>query len=106
MQPIGKAIKQDDELQGIVQELAAKSAGDADAKEVSMAITLQIRSAKQGDKFWEVDPNLESSGFDLDAVSIPRSLAPSLIEGQRLLLLGKFKGGEDSSFTAYYLHSL
>lgn len=115
MQPIGKDVKRHPDVQNVIKQGAQFWASQySDAQDAPLALVVEIASAAEVDGKWEIEPLAGALPGAIAQVQIPSYLAPSLIPGQRLLLLGSLEGQESSGgsapnvgvFTACYLHAL
>lgn len=115
MQPIGKDVKRHPDVQNVIKQGAKFWASQhSDTAEAPLAVIVEIVSAEEVDGHWEIGTEEGSLPVSINQVQIPSYLAPSLIPGQRLLLLGSLSGQqapENSApstgiFTACYLHAL
>lgn len=117
MQPIGRTIKQHPDVQSVVQQGAKYwSEQYEDQQHHPLAIIVELEEVVEDGSAWRLTPNVET-GFEggETEVRVPRYLAPTLIPGQRLLLLGKVEWVEKNPeptapsgrvFTACYLHAM
>jgi hypothetical protein len=97
MQQIGQRMKQNESLQQEIDALAKAwiEGQPADSSQRPLAWIVEIEEAAETrtgfESFWTITPTDASQprlGDQPLPIAIPRSLAPSLIPGQRLLLLG------------------
>lgn len=112
MQPIGKEVKKQSSVQNLVAQgskhWAQLKSGEG---KHSLAIVIEIAQATENEQQWVLVPaDLPQLDF-IDQVTIPTYLAPSLISGQRLFLLGEVDRNSSGApnqavFRACYLHAL
>lgn len=119
VQPIGRDIKRNRDVQAVVEQGAMFWCEEhATQADLALALVVDIRAVSEIDGLWQLE-SAESSPLpkSVGSVVIPTYLAPSLIPGQRLLLLGTLHSDpkqesteqpapETGVFTACYLHAL
>ena len=116
MQPIGRTVKrQEDVQQLILQGTRYWRETHAGSEKYGLAMIVDSEDVGDVDDAWTIVP-LDASLTDEPPLQIfvPKLLAPALIPGQRLLLLGTVQISESteeaapsaSIFTASYLHAL
>lgn len=121
LQPLGRSLKRQPKAQQVVEQGARhwmqKYSGQT---ELPLAAIVEIASVTEDDAGWRIEAQSSASLASIDGIFVPRQLAPSLIPGQRLLLLGMLHSSPDSSdesaavddppselqFEACYLHGL
>lgn len=119
MQPIGRKIKRETDVQDVIQQGAAfwvESLGSE--RRFPLAAVVEIQQAAEKDFVWTVTPTDSTRIKEIDSVTIPSTLAPSLISGQRLFLLGMVESSSSTEeiidgaapppriLSANYLHAL
>ena len=107
MQPIGKAIQQNEQCQKLISEQCDDWIQDNEGSPFSVVLMVQLDAIEEDGKFWKATLNGEELGFSLESIRIPRSIAPSLTNGQELLIFGKVNSdSQEPEITAYYIYSL
>lgn len=116
MQPIGRNVKRNADVQQVVSQGAKFwCEKHSDSPHHAIALIVEIESAQEQADRWRIAPsNASELPAAVTGISVPRRLAPSLISGQRLLLLGQLNRSSESSsrapseesFQACYLHAL
>lgn len=107
MQPIGKAIQQSEQCQNLISEQSDDWIQDNEGSPFSVVLMVQLDAIEEDGKFWKTSLNGEELGFSLESLRIPRSIAPSLKDGQELLIFGKVNSdAQEPELTAYYIYSL
>ncbi len=126
MQPIGGRVLRDQDLQDVIAQGARywREQHSDDAK-FSLAIVLEIADAREDSGSWQITSD-DASELGLDSVLVPTRLAPALIPGKRVLLIGQVhrhalqtsdseddaasednpSAPKNTSFLAYYIHGL
>jgi hypothetical protein len=116
MQPIGRTVKRQADVQQIVSQGARHwHETNVNAEEYGLAIIVETQAVDDSGDLWSVVTTNAMAETDQPMqILIPKFLAPALIPSQRLLLLGTVQLSETATesspnlrtFTASYLHAL
>lgn len=90
MQPIGRTIKRQLDVQDVVEQGARFWVAEHQHQaEYGLAVIVEIESVTEKTNHWEIVPkNWQDLDEAFGTIRVPRLLAPSLISEQRLLMLG------------------
>ncbi|MEM8733898.1 MAG: hypothetical protein AAGG44_06745 [Planctomycetota bacterium] len=95
LQPVSQAIKRQSDVQKIIIQGAEHWSRntydldeDKDSNGKALTIICEIEQVTESDTEWVIQPKRESLPESINEIRIPRAIAPSLLAGQQLFLLG------------------
>ncbi|MFN3191671.1 MAG: hypothetical protein ACE361_14265 [Aureliella sp.] len=92
LQPVSQAIKRQSDLQSLITQGAEHWSrnhdGSEDEANKALAVICKIEQVDETETEWVIQPERENLPESIAEIRIPRSIAPSLLAGQELLLLG------------------
>jgi hypothetical protein len=90
MQPIGRAAKRRSDVQDLIQQGSQFwLKRQADSAHFGLAIIVEISDVHESEDSWEIIPSGTSAEVRQGmSIHVPKTIAPALMAGQKLLLLG------------------